>query len=236
MKLGLATMTKNQASRLEEWIYYHKNLGHSKFIIFLDDCSDESENVLNLLKENNVDIDIFNTKDFGDEVMQIGWTSRSHKMYDYVLENYKHFDWISFIEVDEFIFPQNSDFLFTEFLSKLDSKCLYINSWDFKPPFDESKKILGQSKFCWTNEQRYNSIYRYRGKSIIKPTQFIKCIDAHHFMQNDGTVSSEFKVKHINNIQINYGKEVTIDDTLLRIYHFRNHTDINMDNYIEINY
>ena len=33
MRLGLSTMTKNQGGRLKEWILYHKELGHEKFII-----------------------------------------------------------------------------------------------------------------------------------------------------------------------------------------------------------
>lgn len=236
MKLGLATMTKNQGSRLEEWVNYHKNLGHEKFIIFLDNCTDESEDVLRLLINTGIDIDIYKTETFGDNIMNLDWVIRSHKMYDFVLQNYSDLDWISFIEVDEFIFPQKKEVSFLDFLSSLDTKCLYINSWDFKAPFDETKKILGQSYFGWTDSQRYNSIYRFRGKSIIKPFEFIQCMDAHHFMQKNGFVSKEFKFKHVNYTQLNYGKEVVIDDTMFRIYHFRNHTEPYLNNYIKIDY
>jgi hypothetical protein len=55
-------------------------------------------------------------------------------------------------------------------------------------------------------------------------------------MKNDGKVSTEFKIPHINYQQINYGNEVTIDDSLFRIYHFRNHTPKNMNNYKTIKY
>jgi hypothetical protein len=61
-------------------------------------------------------------------------------------------------------------------------------------------------------------------------------MDAHHFMRIDGTISTEFKIKHINFIQVNYGKEVTIDDTLFRIFHFRNHTPTHMTDYKLIEY
>jgi hypothetical protein len=236
MKLGLATMTKNQGTRLEEWVTYHKNLGHEKFIIFLDDCTDESEKTLQSLINLGFDIDIYKTNIFGDSVLNLDWISRSHKMYDFVLEKYSNLDWISFIEVDEFIFPQKKEISFLDFLKSVDTKCLYINSWDFKAPFDETKQILGQSYLGWTDEQRYNSIYRFRGKSIIKPNEFTKCMDAHHFMQKNGGISKEFKAEHVNYIQINYGKEVVIDDTIFRIYHFRNHTEPHLNNYIRIEY
>jgi hypothetical protein len=233
MNIGLATMTKNQGSRLVEWVIHHNNLGVNKFIIFLDDCTDDSHSILSSIK--NIDIDIYLTSEVEPAYIVNSWIKRSHKMYDFTLKNYSELDWICFIEVDEFIFPQK-DNNFKVFLELLNSECLYINSWDFKGGFDESKLILGQSNLVWTDEQRYNSEYKYRGKSIIKPKNFISCVDAHHFMRNNGNISTEFKVSHIEYQQINYGNEVTIDDNLFRIYHFRNHTPIDMNNYKTIKY
>jgi hypothetical protein len=236
MNIGLSTMTKNQGCRLKEWVTYHKNLGHNKFIIFLDNCTDNSEEVLTELKSTGIDIDFFLTKSFELGIPDAEWVRKSHKMYDFVLKNYSHLDWISFIEVDEFIFPQKEDFSFREFLLKINTNCLYINSWDFKAPFDETKEILGQSYHVWTDSQRYHSSYKWRGKSVIKPTEFIECVDAHHFRQKNNEVSSELKCEHENYIQKFYGNEVVMDDTLLRIYHFRNHTESSLNEYQEIKY
>jgi hypothetical protein len=236
MRLGLSTMTKNQGGRLKEWVLYHKELGHEKFIIFLDECTDNSEEMLKSLIDIGIDIDIHKTENFNESVLHLYWVDRSHKMYDFVLKNYSDLDWISFVEVDEFIFPQKKDLKFVEFLSSLKANCLYINSWDFKPPFDENKPILGQSYFVWSDEQRYNSKYRFRGKSIIKPKEFIKCVDAHHFIQKNNLVSNEFKAERNNLLQKNYGSEVVIDDFSFRIYHFRNHSDKNMNTYIKTIY
>ena len=236
IKLGLSTMTQNQGGRLKEWILYHKNLGHEKFIIFLDKCTDDSEEVLKKLINDGVDIDIYKTENFNENILHLYWVDRSHKVYDVVLNKYSDLDWISFIEVDEFIFPQKKDVKFIDFLTTLDANCLYINSWDFKPPFDETKPILGQSYLIWSDEQRFNSKYRFRGKSIIKPREFIKCVDAHHFMQKNNLISNEFKTNRNDLLQKNYGNEVVIDDYLFRIYHFRNHTDKNMDIYIKTSY
>jgi hypothetical protein len=231
MNIGLSTMTKNQGNRLLEWITYHNNLGVNKFIIFLDDCTDESKLILSQIKD--IDIDVYLTSEVKHN--SEFWINRSHEMYTFALKKYDNLDWICFIEVDEFIFPQ-SNINFKPYLESINSDCLYINSWDFKGGFDESKLILGQSNLIWTDDQKFNSDYKYRGKSIIKPKKFSHCIDAHHFMKSDGSVSNEFKIPHINHQQINYGKEVTIDDTLFRIYHFRNHTPSSMDNYKTIKY
>ena len=40
------------------------------------------------------------------------------------------------------IFCQNEKIKFDSFLQNLNSECLYINSWDFKGPFDENKNIF----------------------------------------------------------------------------------------------
>lgn len=233
MKIGLSTMTKNQGNRLKEWVEYHNNLGIDKFIIFLDGCTDNSKKILESL--NTIDITIFETHSFGGDTMDIYWEHRSHRMYNYVLKNYSDLDWIAFIEVDEFIFPQIDEFDIKMYLEKLDTKCLYVNSWDLKGPFKEDEPILGQSYEIWTDHQRYNSNYKWRGKSIIKPKEFSECVDAHHFKQKNGSISTEFKVPHKNFIQKNYGKEVTIDDEVIRIYHSKNHIT-NMNDTKIINY
>ena len=234
LELGICTMTKNQGTRLVEWVRYHHELGFNKFIIFLDSCTDDSKKILESITD--IDIDIYETESFSIDTASLAWVDRSHVMYTYTVENYSHLDWIGFVEIDEFIFPQIKDFNMVEFLSSVDTKCVYINSWDFEGPFDENAQILGQSYKVWTDVQRFSSTYKHRGKSIIKPSEFDKCMDAHHFRMKNGSVSQQFKVEHVNCIQKNYGNEVTMDDTLLRIYHFRNHTPKEMNEYVEIEY
>ena len=237
--IGISTMTQNQSSRLKEWVLYHNNLGFNKFIIYLDKCTDNSNNILEKLKnEYNIDIDIYLTEDFDDKnIFNIDWIKRSHYMYTYTINKYKYLNWIAFIEIDEFILPESKEFNLNMFLKNIDTKCIYINSWNFKsPPFNENKNILGQSYECWTDEEkykkRYNNEYMLRGKSIIKPSEFLKCIDAHHFMQIDNTISKEFNCER-NLLQIYHGKEVFIDDNIMRICHYRNHT-LQSNNYINI--
>lgn len=238
-QISLATMTQNQSMRLEEWILYHNKLGVNHFIIFLDNCSDNSKFILNNIKNiHNINIDIYETESMNPNYQNLDWIHRSHKMYDYTLNNYKNVsDWIVFIEVDEFIFNYNNTFDFKSFLKNLNSKCLYINSWDFKGPFDENKKILGQSYLCWNDSHRFNNGYRFRGKSIINPKFWSKCMDAHHFALNDGTVPHDEFKSNREYLQVTYGKNVYIDDNIFRIGHFRNHSPSTNDNdFIEWQY
>jgi hypothetical protein len=221
--ISLSTMTKNQSNRLEEWILYHKKIGIEHFIIFCDNCSDDSINVLNNIKDTK--IDIYQTELMNPNYKDLDWIKRSHKMYDFTLKKYKDIsEWIVFIEVDEFILNYKNNIKLNNFLNNLNSKCLYINSWDFKGPFDLNKKILGQSYLCWTDEHRFNNGYKYRGKSIIKPKFWNKCMDAHHFRLNNNIVPhNEFK-NNRHYLQTTYGENVYIDDNIFRIGHFRNHS------------
>lgn len=228
---AICTMTKNQGSRLKEWIEYHSKIGFNKFIIYLDNCTDNSYEILSQI--NNVDINIFETKNVDDYPQNEDWISRSHRLYTKCIKQFDYCDWISFIEVDEFIFPQKKETNIINFLNNLNSDCLYINSWDLKGPFDENLPILNQSDLIWTDEQRFYSSYRYRGKSIINPKKFTVCIDAHHFAFNN-KISNQFKINRNNLLQVFYGDEVTIDDNLFKIYHFRNHTPPEMNKYIKI--
>ena len=232
-RISLATMTKNQSTRLEEWILYHHKFGIDHFIIFLDNCYDNSKLILNNIKnKHNINIDIYETELMNPNYQDLHWIQRSHIIYNYTLDIYKEVsDWIVFIEVDEFIFNYNNNIDFKSFLKKLNSKSLYINSWDFKGPFDEDKKILGQSYLCWSDTYRFNNGYKFRGKSIINPKFWNKCVDAHHFALNDGTVPhKEFKANRDKDIQVAHGKNVFIDDNIFRIGHFRNHTPSTVDN------
>jgi len=238
--ISLATMTQNQSKRLKEWIIYHHPLGVDHFIIFLDNCTDNSKNILEEIKDNtDINIDIYETESMEPNHQDLHWINRSHKMYDYTLNICKEVsDWVIFIEVDEFIFNYNNNIDFKSFLKDLNSKCLYINSWDFKGPFDEEKKILGQSYLCWTDKHRFNNGYKNRGKSIIKPKFWNKCMDAHHFrMINNEVPTEEFWNNRGNHLQISHGENVYVDDNIFRIGHFRNHSpSSNNDNFIESKY
>src|SRR3989344_1806583 len=97
MRLGITTIQRDRAPWIKEWVLFHHLVGFSNFYIYLHNCSDDSEKVLQeLSKKFNIKIFIVDPKmenpqlkcyqksyeDFGDEV-----------------------DWMAFIDGDEFLFP-----------------------------------------------------------------------------------------------------------------------------------
>jgi hypothetical protein len=247
MKTAIVTMTRDQGSRLEEWVNFHANLGIQKFVIYLDFCSDNSQLILEEInKRNDISIDIHETKNLGelDETEKDLWIARQHRVYDRAINDYKNFDWLCFIEVDEFIVSQNSLYPLMRILVECwirKQQCIYINSWDMKPPFNESKRIWGQSTEIWTDEWRYASDHYQRGKSIINPKTHLKCGNAHWFHSADSDKQHVFKFNSDSKDGQAYTRQLHpykpqklsvqymyINDDFLRIYHCRNHQPANL--------
>lgn len=53
MILSVLTMIKNEAKRLPEWLYFHKNVhAVDRFLFYLDNPDDNSKEVLDLLRSS----------------------------------------------------------------------------------------------------------------------------------------------------------------------------------------
>ncbi len=63
--LGLVTQQRNDYQRTIDWVEYHSKIGFDTFIIFDDNSTDDSLQVLNNLKLNNVFIKVLSTNKEG---------------------------------------------------------------------------------------------------------------------------------------------------------------------------
>lgn len=109
IKLAIGAIVKNEYPYLLEWIAYHKLQGVTKFYIADNDSSDCTTELLKALDQiGEVQLIPFNS---------IGGTPGQLRAYSTILERYRgEFDWIAFIDADEFIFPEKKDSTFKEFL------------------------------------------------------------------------------------------------------------------------
>ena len=85
MKIALVRIAKNEDDYIEEWVNYHLKLGFSKIFIYENNwrCVIENPNVVKI--------------PFDGEVVQVS-------AYNHFIENNKeNFDWVGFIDVDEFL-------------------------------------------------------------------------------------------------------------------------------------
>lgn len=103
MKLGITTIQRDRATWIKEWVVFHYLVGFRTFYVYLHQCSDASEKILNELK-----------KSFDIRVSIIGPDIENPQLKCYQ-KSYERFgnevDWMAFIDGDEFLFPIHADTL-----------------------------------------------------------------------------------------------------------------------------
>jgi hypothetical protein len=180
MKLAAITQIKNESNRLREWIIYHSKVHNfDHFLFYLDKSQDDSEEVLKSL-QSDFSIEIKKTDESGeytvDNLCNDDAIKRQERSFT---EGYNllkfDFDWIIIFDVDEWIVPNDiDDFNFKDDLSDATSSSLYIQSYDFKPPFDIKKSITEQIFRRWSDEEKSRTLNCRTGKSILRGKSFLE--------------------------------------------------------------
>jgi hypothetical protein len=97
MTLGITTIQRDRAPWITEWIAFHYLVGFRKFYIYLHNCSDNSEEILEKL-----------SKRFAIKVIVVDPKMENPQLKCYQ-KAYSDFgnevDWMAFIDGDEFLFP-----------------------------------------------------------------------------------------------------------------------------------
>lgn len=133
MKVAICIMIKNENMYIREWVDYHKNLGFDNIILY-DNNDSNGENVYDVLSDeiNNGFIIYENIKD------KIKYQL---PCYNECLNKYHNdFDWILFIDCDEFIELKN---------------CQNIKSWLQLDKFNEFEQIVIELRQYGDNDLLY---------------------------------------------------------------------------------
>lgn len=88
---------KNEAPYIVEWVAYHRAMGVDNFLIYTNDCSDGTSEILNRLQDMGVLQHRNNDKWQGNSPQQ--WALDNAREEDVL----KNADWIAHIDVDEFM-------------------------------------------------------------------------------------------------------------------------------------
>lgn len=97
MKIALCTIQRNRARWLQEWFAFHRHFGVDHFYFFAHKCTDDTDHKILELQ-----------KDFDIRAFKIADDTERPQLaaYKWAYENFNHeFDWIGFIDGDEFLFP-----------------------------------------------------------------------------------------------------------------------------------
>jgi hypothetical protein len=251
-KLACITQTRNESKRFKEWITYHsKVLGFDHFLIYLDNTTDDSEEVLKSL-QSKFSIEIRHTNKKGEYTdSNICCDDALKRQVESFTEGFKilkyDYDWIAIMDVDEWIVPADiNNFNFKEELSSLSTNCLYLQSYSFRPPFDYNKSITEQNMFRWTIEEKMNCTHRSTGKSVFRGKvclnkdprvgvhwgpeayeySFVECCPMEH--NNAVTGYKKYLLYHYQSHFYNGGKPLTdeqyqlYDDSIIKLFEYYN--------------
>ncbi|MBI4136503.1 glycosyltransferase family 92 protein [Candidatus Roizmanbacteria bacterium] len=182
MTLGITTIQRNRAPWIKEWVVFHYLVGFRKFYVYLHNCSDDTEKILNDLKKQ-FDITIFIVDPNLERSQSICYQDSYNNFGEEV-------DWMAFIDGDEFLFPssaQSMEIALTTYSNKTVSALgSYWSCFGSSGHVEEPTGLLIEN-------YRYrapNSYYNNRHiKSIVRGGlgESVQVSDPHFFQTPSGT-------------------------------------------------
>jgi hypothetical protein len=191
MNVGICLIIKDENNYLEEWLNYHFNLGFNHIFIYDNKSKVSIKTTLNTLNinSNNITIIDWNNEDY---------LSQSNAYLDCCLINKENYDYILFIDTDEFLYINNKFSTIQNILN------YFIESYGSFNGLGISWKMYGQPEpYFESRKNQEEYIYYYEDthiKSILNPKSVIRFPDP-HFASINGNYIDE------NNKKINSPKK-----------------------------
>lgn len=162
VRLAVGAIVKDEYPYLLEWISYHQLQGVSKFYIAENDSADRTPELLTALHRLGV-VEYIPFKTIEGAPAQL-------RAYSHILEQFnRDFDWIAFIDADEFIRPATSGANFSEFLGMLDTGTVgaVALNWAIygSSGLEEFDPELTIARFTLRAEEKYVQNHHY--KSVV---------------------------------------------------------------------
>ena len=184
MKSAVCMIVKNEARDVAEWIAYHLAVGFDSVIIFDNLSTDNTAAVIAAFAPFH-------------DVRCIDWpiTTAVYQMqaYDHAVAQFRHeFDWICFIDSDEFLVPRRDDGVKTFLEAFTDQAAIAIN-WAVFGSSGHMRQPDGLivEQFLRRSENTF-SINRHV-KSFVRPTQVISSANPHYFNVSGAYVTDSRK-------------------------------------------
>ena len=180
----ICSIVKNENLYIKEFIDYYYLLGVDKIIIY-DNNNIEGEKIENIIKDyiKNRYVEIIDVR---------GLSSIQIPIYNYCYKKNKDmYDWIGFIDIDEYLFIKNEKNIKNYFFSNIFEKCqtIYFN-WII---YNDNDKIKYDKKPLSKRFTMAKSFYN-KGKSFVRggidnlliPTTMIPGININYFCNSNG--------------------------------------------------
>lgn len=212
-KFAIVSMMKNESSALIEWVSYHISLGVDRVFILDNESTDNSSEVLRYLSEVcNVEYYVFRTaSDVRPQLLAFN---------EYFNKLKNDYDYLAFLDADEFLYPSNSDDL-KSVIDKLFYKdcisAVAVNWCNFGSSgllFKESQPVVKRFKRRAGKEFLANHHY----KTIFRTHAVTGFLNPHHVATDGDYIQTNFKSLKLFENRIGLSEEVVWD--LLRINHY----------------
>lgn len=203
LKIAICLLTC-ELDHLEEWYIHHKNYGFKNFFVFLDNKFIKSLDKIDFnLKSEIKNINIMPTEYNG--------ISFQEALYTYICKKYTNFDYILFIDSDEYYESKTKNViedinLIKQQYGNFDCLSIFWRFYGSYPPFEKRVPIESYKKFtlspyikCLVNP---NAVKRFNNPHIPLLEKNSICIDENgteiveHNSENVST-ANKIWIKHI---------------------------------------
>lgn len=178
MKLAACVIVKNEGDGILEWGLYHHLIGFETLIIVDDESTDHTaEEIARLslfcdVKQHRYDRSLGDTQS---------------RTYHRLCSKYQNeFDWIAFIDADEFIFSPHEDHIH-RFLQQHHRAAAIGLPWLFFGSSGHETKPTDLVLNAYTKRAQFDKFSPHRHvKMIVRPSQVTQCLNPHAFeLQGD---------------------------------------------------
>lgn len=178
MSIAVCVIVKNEADSILEWGVYHHLIGFDALIVFDDSSTDETVNKVNQIQQLC-------------EVIQRPYSRAGNSQmtqYNRVCQEFgERFDWIAFIDADEFIYsPKNQSI--KEMLEQNSQASAVVLPWLCYGSSGHIEKPNGLVLESYLHHSKYDFSPNKHVKSIVRPSKVERCYNPHSFILKGETV------------------------------------------------
>jgi len=173
-KIAIVTSVRDEGLGLLEWIAHHRALGITDFFIYTNNNSDGSEHLLEMLAAHHLIRLIYNEVN-PDTPIQT--KVAEHSLH--CLRELRDFEWVFYIDVDEFFIPRNAGYRMEEFwrdiaASLKRSQAAICFNWKW---FGSENGYAKEEGLLL--ERFVHSIHNEHVKSLVRPRDVISMSRVH---------------------------------------------------------
>jgi len=174
MKVAIVLVVKNEQHDIAEWIAYHIQLGFDTLIV-LDDTSTDDTFAVNAAASRFYDIRLFQGTvgpAYDSQIVSYNWACERYK---------DEFDWLLFIDSDEFLLLKHADQGVKSFLGRFDGWSGIGVNWAIFGSNGHLDRPSGLVIESFTRRSGPDFFPNRHIKSFVRPSKVICSINCHQF-------------------------------------------------------